>query len=123
VFIKYAGTWEAVATGRHCILGRRADTDDLTFAHVLADSADLGLRDGEEEITEAEWLAGMEEIRAYNDALPPAPEPEPTPDPFALIADKLDDLAAEIRKDGRRDEADKMHEVAEVARAASGHRA
>jgi hypothetical protein len=51
----------------------------------------------------------------------PTPEPTPElPDPFALIAEKLDDLADLIRGDGRKDEADKMHEVAEVARAASG---
>jgi hypothetical protein len=51
----------------------------------------------------------------------PTPEPTPEqPDPFALIADKLDDLSSEIRKAGRGVEADKMHEVAEVARAASG---
>jgi len=47
------------------------------------------------------------------------PPPEP-PDPFALIAEKLDEYADLLRSDNRKNEADKMHEVAEVARAASG---
>jgi hypothetical protein len=50
------------------------------------------------------------------------PDPEPTPpppDPFALIAEKLDEYADLLRSDNRKNEADKMHEVAEVARAAS----
>jgi hypothetical protein len=80
---------------------------------------------GASEITAEQYVTLLGEIEDYNKNLPeptPPPEPEPQPDPFALIADKLDDLSAEIRKAGRSVEADKMHEVAEIARAASGHR-
>ncbi len=47
---------------------------------------------------------------------PVPPQPTPEPDPFTLIAEKLDALTAEIRKAGRSAEADKMAEVAMVAR-------
>jgi hypothetical protein len=123
MYIRYAGTWEHVAAGRHCILGRRADTDDLVYAHVLPDSADLTLRDGEVEITEAEWLAGMEEIRTHNINLPFAPEPEPQPDPQAELLDALakewEDAAADLRAGKPDAAADALDRAAQTARGAA----
>lgn len=50
--------------------------------------------------------------------LPAPPAPAAAVSAFALIADKLDSLAAVIRANGRGSEADKMAEVAKAAREA-----
>jgi hypothetical protein len=117
-YVKFDGSYNAFITGR--------DVDSALHYEDASNDTCIGFvavaREGDTEITEAEYAAMRTEIETYNRDNPPPtpPEPEPQPDPFALIADKLDDLSAEIRKAGRGVEADKMHEVAEVARAASG---
>jgi hypothetical protein len=103
----------------------RLGNGDFEAATYYLDSGEgvglrVSLRDGDTEITGDEYEAIKAEIAGHNATIPPPPEPEPQPDPFALIAEKLDDLADLIRGDGRGTEANKMHEVAEVARAASG---
>jgi hypothetical protein len=97
---------------------RRAAYKADTLADWIAE-VDV-LPEGATEITAEQYVALLGEIEAHNEAIPPPPEPEPQPDPFALIAEKLDEYAGLLRSDNRKNEADKMHEVAEVARAASG---
>jgi hypothetical protein len=103
----------------------RLGNGDFEAATYYLDSGEgvglrVALRDGDTEITGDEYEAIKAEIADYNKDIPPPPEPEPPPDPFALIAEKLDEYADLLRSDNRKNESDKMHEVAEVARAASG---
>lgn len=88
MFLRYAGPWEDVAVARHMVSAHRLDSDDLTFANVLDDSRSPALRPGEVEITEQEFTAGLDEIAAYNAALPAPAPPPPLPDPngFKLAA-------------------------------------
>lgn len=123
MFIRYAGPWVDVARGRHIISVHRRDTDDLTVARILPDSAAPGIRTGEVEITEAEFNTERNAINTHNDAVvdrEPPPNVEPQQELLLSLAAEWETAATELRAGRNSTAAEALERAGAVARGAAG---
>lgn len=88
-YVKFTGGYEAFVAGR--------DVDSALHYEDASNAACVGIvpavREGDIEISEAEYTTLATEIDAYNAALP-EPEPVPVPDPNGFLAAGRDEYGA-----------------------------
>lgn len=118
-YVKFTGNYGAFITGR--------DVDSAVHYEDASDQTCIGfvpaVREGDEEIEQAEYESLKATILAYNAAIPVPAEPTPDPDPQAVLLTNLaaewESAATELRASRPAAAADALERAAQVARGAA----